>query len=226
MNLTLKDASGNYLDDAIIGFRDDANGTEFNRLLDAYKLFNDVSEVNPSQIYFKTTNDVNAAVKTLKLESGKIMYPLYMKVINTGTYSIEATDISTFSPNTGITLVDNRTNKEIDLKTNPVYTFTATEGDDDARFNLYFTDVLYGINNLTDNTFSIYSYDNSIYIQNNDLKKAAGNVQVYDMIGKQMFQQKLGSDAITRINTNLNTGFYIVSVTTDKGAYNQKVYIN
>ena len=108
---------------------------------------------------------------------------------------------------------------------NPFYTFTATAGDDDARFSLYFTDVLYGINNL-DNTFKVYSYDNSIYIQNNDLKSTTGNVLVYDMIGKEMMQVKLGNDAITRINTNLNTGFYIVSVTTDKGVYNQKVYIN
>jgi hypothetical protein len=224
MNITLNDASSKTIDGAIINFRDDVNGTEFNNQLDAYKFFNEINNV--SQLYFKTTDNITAAVKTLKLETGKVMYPLYMKVVNTGTYILDVKDINTFSPNTGITLKDNKTNLTVDLKVNPFYTFTATAGDDDARFTLYFTDVLYGINNLSDNTFKVYSYDNSIYIQNNDQKSATGTVMVYDMIGKDMMQVKLNGDAITRINTNLNTGFYIVSVKTDKGVYNQRVYIN
>ena len=222
MMLTLNDASGT-IDDAVINFREDANGTEFNHLLDVYKLFNDITNV--SQLYLKTTDNVDVALKTLKLENGNTMYPLYLKVISTGTYSINAQNLSTFAANTGISLKDNKTNVTVDLKVNPVYTFTATAGDDDARFSLLFSDVL-GINNLDNNAFKVYSFDNSIYIQNNDLKSATGTVWVYDMIGKQMIQEKLSSDAITRINTNLNTGFYIVSVKTDKGVYNQKVYIN
>jgi hypothetical protein len=186
MNVALKDASGKYIDDAIINFRDDANGTEFNRESDARKMYNDVT--GASQLYFRTTDNVDVALKTLKLETGNVMYPLNLKVLNTGTYSVGAEEMS-FSANTGVLLKDNKTNTTVDLKVNPVYTFTATAGDDDARFSLYFTDVLYGINNLTDNTFKVYSYDNSIYIQNNDLKSIAGTVLVYDMIGKQMMQE-------------------------------------
>jgi hypothetical protein len=223
MNLTLNDASNKPIDDAIINFREDATGTDYNRLMDAYKLFNDITHA--SQIYFKTTDDVDVATKTLKLENGNTMYPLYLKVTGTGTYSIEASDINTFGANTGISLKDNKTNITVDLKANPVYTFTASAGDDDARFTLYFSDVL-GINNMDNNAFKVYSFDNSIYIQNNELKNSNGTVLVYDMIGKEMMQEKLGSDAITRINTNLSTGFYIVSVKTNKGVYNQKVYIN
>jgi hypothetical protein len=154
------------------------------------------------------------------------MYPVYMKVTNTGTYSIDASSVNTFSQNTGILLKDNKTNTTVDLKVNPVYTFTATAGDDDARFSLYFSNVLYGIEKLNNNAFTVYSYDNSIYIQNNDPKSSGGTIMVYDMIGKQMMQQNLNSDAITKINTNLNKGFYIVSIKTDNGVYNQKVYIN
>jgi hypothetical protein len=224
MNLSLNDSSGNALDNVFIGFRDDVTTTDFDYQLDAFKIFNEIA--NPSQLYCKTTNNIDASVKCLKLATGKIMIPIYMKVTNTGTYSIDANTISTFSQNTGILLKDNKTNTTVDLKVNPVYTFTATTGDDDARFNLYFSDVLYGINNLSNNTFKVYSYDNSIYIQNNDPKSTTGIVLVYDMIGKQMMQENLNSDAITRINTNLNKGFYIVSIKTDNGVYNQKVYIN
>ena len=222
--VNLKDASGKNIDDAIIHFREDAVGSNFDHLNDAFKFYNDYNNV--SQLYFRTTDNVDVAMKTLQLVSGNIMYPLYMKVVNTGTYTLDVKDISTFSPNTGIILKDNKTNTTVDLKMNPVYTFNATAGDDNARFSLYFTDVLYGINKLDDNTFSVYSFENSIYIQNNDLKSTTGTVLVYDMIGKQMMQENLNGDAITRIYTNLNKGFYIVSVKTAKGVYNQKVYIN
>lgn len=224
LNLSLNDATGKFIDYVYISFRDDVRTTDFDRLLDSYKFFN--NNTNVSQLYCKTTDNIDVVQKSLKLETGNVMYPVYMKVTSTGNYSIDATSISTFSQNTGIVLKDNKTNTTVDLKVNPVYTFTATAGDDDARFSLYFTDVLYGINNINNNIFKVYSYDNSIYIQNNDLKSTTGTVLIYDMIGKQMMQQNLNGDAITRINTNLNKGFYIVSIKTDNGSYNQKVYIN
>ena len=223
LNIALNNSSGKYIDDAIVNFREDVNGTEFNRLTDARKMYNDLTGV--SQLYFKTTDNVDLAMKTLKLESGNIMYPLYLKVETSGTYSLSVQEI-TFPANTGVMLKDNKTNTMVDLKANPVYTFTATEGDNDARFSLYFSNVLYGIDNLSSSTFKVYSFDNNIFVQNNDLKSATGTIFVYDMIGKQMMQQNLSGDAITRINTNLNKGFYIVSIKTADGAYNQKVYIN
>jgi hypothetical protein len=223
LNLSLKDASDNVIDYMYFGFREDG-ANEFNNLLDAYKIYNDVT--NPSQLYCKTTDDIDVSVKVLKLAAGNIMYPVYMKVINTGTYSIDASNLNTFSQNTGILLKDNKTNTTVDLKVNPKYTFTATAGDDDARFSLYFTDVLYGIDNLKNNNFTVYSFNNSIFIQNNDPKGANGTVLVYDMIGKQMMVENLNNNGITRISTNLNTGFYIVSIKTNQGAFNQKVYIN
>jgi hypothetical protein len=224
MNVTLEDASGKVIDEAVIHFRDDANGSEFNRLLDAYKMFNEIKPV--SQLYYKTNDNVDIAIKTLKLASGNVMYPLYMRVVNSGTYSLDVRDISSFSANTGILLKDNKTNTTVDLKANPVYTFTATAGDDNARFSLCFSDVLYGENNLAEISYQIYTNDKSIYIQNNDLKSATGTAVVYDMIGKQMMQENLSGDEITMIDTNLSIGFYIVSVKTDKGVYNKKVYIN
>jgi hypothetical protein len=223
MNVTLNDASGKIIDEALINFRDDASGNDFDRLRDAYKFYNDITNV--SQLYFKTTDNVDVALKTLQLINGQVMYPLYMKVVYTGTYSLDVKDISTFSPNTSILLKDNKTNTTVDLKVNPVYNFSANAGEDDARFSLYFTNVL-GFHTLCDNNFKVYSYDNSIFIQDNDPKGSKGKIFVYDMIGRQMMQQELYNEAITRINTNLNKGIYIVSIKTDKGVYNQKVYIN
>jgi len=222
MTISLNDVSGKSIDDAIIAFRDDVTSTDFNPILDGRKMYNEVTDA--SQIYFRTSDDVDACVRVLKLAVGNIVYPLNLKVSATGTYSLNVSDISTFSPNTSIKLLDNKTNTTVDLKVNPVYTFTATAGDDDARFNLYFSDVLYGINKLDASAFNVYSFDKSIFIQNNDLKNASGSVMVYDMIGKQMIEENV-SGATTRINTNLNTGFYIVSVKTDNGVYTQKVYI-
>jgi hypothetical protein len=223
MEINLKEESSTLIDNVIIHFREDAIGSDFDRLRDAYKFHNDMAKV--SQLYFKTTDNVDVALKTLQLVNGQVMYPLYLKVANTGPYSLDVKDIHTFSPNTRILLKDNKTNTTVDLKVNPVYTFSANAGEDDARFSLYFTDIL-GIHTINHNNFKVYSYNNSIFIQNNDPEGATGIILVYDMIGRQMMQQELYNEAITRINSNLNKGIYIVSIKTDKGVYNQKVYIN
>jgi hypothetical protein len=222
MMVTLKDQQEKFVDNAIVHFRADIEGTDFNHLMDAYKL---APIVEKSQIYFKTTDNVEAAMKTLKLEGGNIMVPLYLRVVNSGNYTLSASEFESFLPTAGIMLKDNKTNTTVDLKLNPVYAFEAAAGDDNARFSLYFSNVLNGINNPDNNAFKVYSYNSTIVIQSNDLNLTTGTVLIYDMIGKQVSQENLNS-GITEIKTNLNMGFYIVSVKTNNGVFNQKVYIN
>ena len=222
IRLSLNNSSNEFIDIVSVYFLEGAN-YEYNSYSDPLKLF---SQNEKTEVYIKTTDNVDVQVKTLPAVSGNTMVPVSMNVKSDGNYSLNASEISSFAPNTGIILKDLKTNTSVDLRTNPSYSFSANIGDDPVRFGLYFTDVLYGINPLNDNTFKVYSNDNSIYIQNNDLKNTSGTVLVYDMIGKQILQENLNSGAITKINTNLNKGFYIVSVKTNNGAFNQKVYIN
>jgi hypothetical protein len=189
---------------------------------DFYKMFQNSSD--RSEIYSRTADNVNVVLNSLKPTTGTVAVPVYVNVGPTGTYTLTISE-NTYSAKTGILLRDTKTNTTVDLRTTPSYTFTATAGDDPARFIITFTDVLSGINNLSSNGFGFYSFENSIYVQNNT-KNISGTITVYDMIGKEVVQTNLANDAITRINTNLNKGFYIVSVKTGDGLYSQKVYIN
>jgi hypothetical protein len=221
INFTLNNLDNPTVDYLSVYFLEGAK-YEYNSSSDPLKLF---SLTEKTEIYIKTTDNIDVMTKTLPAVSGNTMIPVSLNVKADGNYSLNASEINSFAPNTGIILKDLKTNTSVDLRTNPSYSFTASIGDDPIRFGLYFTDVLYGINSLVDNPFKVYSNDNYIYIQNNDLKNTSGTVVVYDMIGKQILQENLNS-AMTRINTNLNKGFYIVSIKTNNGSYSQKVYLN
>jgi len=223
LRLTLS-SDGKYSDELLIVMDDkDATSAYDNNGGDFMKMF--INLDTRSEIFCKTSDDFNVVINSLKPTTGTIAVPVYMKVGNTGSYTLTASE-NTYSSKTGVLLRDTKTNTTVDLKTTPNYTFTAASNDDPARFLITFSDVLNGIKNLSNNGFGIYSFETSIYVQNNTSRNIEGRVIIYDMIGKQILQENLGNDAITRINTTLNKGFYIVSVITADGSYTQKVYIN
>lgn len=210
------------IDEVLIRMHDVNATANFDGESDFQKLF--VNSADRSELYSTTNDKVNVVMNSMAPAAGTIAVPVSLNVGPTDTYTLTVTQ-NTFSAKTGILLRDNKNNTTTDLKTNPDYTFSATAGDDPARFTITFTDVLNGIGTLTNNNFGIYSYGNSIYIQNTT-KNVNGSVTVYDMIGKQVYQGSLSNDLITKINTTFNQGFYIVSVKNADGISTQKVYIN
>jgi hypothetical protein len=221
LQVILNDGSGIYHDDAIVGFKNEANDFHYDPLRDAYKLYNDTTRI--SQLYFQTDDHTDVAMKTLKGKTGNVMVPLRMKVAKTGNYSLTFKDLTTFSPGTGISLKDNKTGTITDLTQSPVYHFSASAGDDDSRFSLCFTNVQNGIPDQDEIGFRVYVFDHSIFIRNNVPERISGTLAVYDLIGRTMMMEEFSIDGTTKIKTSLKSGIYILSVRTEKGIYNQKV---
>jgi len=216
LNVTL---SGNGLEDETAVFFWQNATTNYEGYLDGVKLFS--SGDNP-QIYANTADNVKVCADALPL--GNCSVPLGILVGTDGDYSITAKNISSFSPYAEILLTDTKLNTTQDLKANPVYNFTATAGEDPARFLLFFSNLL-GVDNKAENVSKIYSVGSDIYVQMTDLNNK-GSVIVYDMIGKKVQEKSLDNSIITQLKTNLTNGIYVVSVVTNKGSYNQRVYIN
>ncbi len=215
-------AGGTYNDEVLILMNNQNSTTGYDNGADFKKMFININE--RSEIFCKTSENIDVVVNSLKPSAGTVTVPVYMNVGPSGTYTLTASE-NTFSSNTGIILRDTKTNIAVDLKTTPSYTFTATVGDDPGRFILTFKDVLFGVNTLSTTDFGVYSFENTICVQNNTSKNINGTITVCDMLGRQLLQQNLGSDLITRINTNLNRGFYVVTVRAGDGVCSQKVYI-
>lgn len=221
LNLSLYSTSRNgTINTMNIKFREDGK-TGFSKL-DVSKLFTTSTEAN---IYTKTADNFDVTSKNLLAVAGTTTVPVYVKVNSASSLKLVAGQISSFSPNAGMILVDRKTNTTQDLRLNAEYSFTTVAGDDDHRFDILFSSILNGINDQKGNAFNIYSFGKSITIVNNQ-NMTNGNVTVSDMLGREMIQNVLSNNNVNTFNTDLSTGYYIVSVRTNAGISTQKVYIN
>lgn len=189
---------------------------------DVSKLFSGSSEAN---IYTKTSENLDVVCKTLLPIAGTTTVPVYVKVSTAASLKLIAGQISSFSPNASMMLVDRKTNATQDLRLNAEYSFTTTVGDDDHRFDILFSNVLNGINDHKGSAFNIYSSGKSITVVNNQ-NLSNGNIIVSDMLGREVLQNVLSNNNVNTFNTDLSSGYYIVSVRTNAGTSTQKVFIN
>ena len=127
--------------------------------------------------------------------------------------------------NVSIILEDTKENKTQDLKQNPSYLFNSSEGDNVKRFLLHLNDPN-GVNEQKkNNNLSIYSDGHTIYISSLNNSWVKGKLFVYNLMGQQLMQQELGSGALTKVNLNCSTGYYLVKVVTSDNAYSGKVFL-
>jgi len=191
---------------------------------DAAKFFNSGA---PAQIYTVTADDKTRASKTLPPTAGTVTWPVYVKVYTNGEFKItvDADKMSSFGSQAGIILFDRKTNTSQDLKQNGTYSFTGNVNDDSHRFDILFSNILNGITTVNASSFKIYSSGQEIFIQNVNSTDNNAVVTLYDMIGKQVQQTNISLDNLTKINTSLTTGYYIVSVKSNKSFFTQKVFI-
>jgi len=174
------------------------------------------------QLYSVTSDNENVTFNMLPLGNNSV--PVNLQVGANGNYSINADFVSSFSPNAEIVLRDAKENVSQDLRINPVYNFSANVDDDINRFMLFFSNLL-GVNNLNENIFKVFSVGSDLFIQIKD-QNNNGSVMVYDMTGKKVLEKNLDNGIITRLKTNLVNGIYVVSIVTNEGSYNQKVFVN
>ncbi|MBE0648441.1 MAG: T9SS type A sorting domain-containing protein [Bacteroidales bacterium] len=125
-----------------------------------------------------------------------------------------------------IWLLDTKTNLDQNLTNNPIYTFSATDGDDPNRFLLHFKAV--GIDEPPASGQSlpivVWNYEYLLTISNPE--QLTGTIMVYDMTGKCVLTDILENTTKQTITHALKTGLYVVRVEAENKASNQKIMIN
>ncbi len=133
--LRLSAEGGVFSDETIICFNEYANES-FDSEFDAYKfIIND----NVNHLYSKTPEEFGLAINTLPnilLDNG-ISVPLSYNVVESGNYTITATELESFFEEI-IILEDILLGTTTDLNENPIYIFTANPEDDPNRFIIHF----------------------------------------------------------------------------------------
>ncbi|GAB1403086.1 hypothetical protein MASR1M74_02640 [Lentimicrobium sp.] len=214
--LELRAEGNNYYDAIFVRFNEFAT-SGFDHDFDAFKL--DGLETAP-QLY--TIADYRLSINELPFEGNEIVKVGFTCGI-AGTYTLKATGIESFSGSTPILLEDTKLNIFHDLRLNPEYSFNYQPGDNANRFNLHFKSST-GLVDGIDSGIRVFSHDHTVVI--NNTTGMAGEVQIYDLSGRELLHTNIGSSTSTRIPMQVAIGTYVVKVITPSATVNQKVFIH
>jgi hypothetical protein len=189
----------------------------FDHEWDAYKLMGGAAVPN----FFSKAGDTKYAVNSLPESSLTQPVALHLVVGADGNYSLNMVN-NTLSSSIYVTLEDLKTGTIQRLNNSPVYSFTATTGDDPNRFRLHFKDAT-SVADPAGSGYTIYSLDGVIHVFTE--QATSGKVMVSDMAGRTLASETMMAGTPTRINLGHHTGVYIVSIITSKGSFNEKVLV-
>jgi hypothetical protein len=213
-----------YGDAAFIHFKENATpGHDYT--MDADKWFSIFDEA--TQVW-TISSDMSALTMNAMpmLAEEPVSIPMNVKGGFEGEYTLTASQIESFPAGTQIFLEDLKTGGEwINLVQNPVYTFTGSPADDQARFVLHFFGPTGIADDLTSSDVQIYSSKQFAYVINNSGKQLKEYV-VFDMSGRPVTSGTLSQSTVNRLYVSDITGYYVVKVTSASGEYySGKVFI-
>lgn len=211
-----------FSDNSFINFNEEAT-IGFDGDFDGYKLFGD--EEAP-QLY-SMANEKALKINVMPEINDGLIVPLGLQVGIENEYTIVANTMGSFTKEVSIYLEDLKEKAMIDLSLQPDYTFIASPEDEAARFLLHFGTA--GIDeNATiemDHNFTIYSFENSVYVKNNAETLSKGEIFVFNIMGQEVYHTDLHNLKLNRIDLFQETGYYIIKVVSQTGVYSEKVFI-
>jgi len=217
--LTVKLGNDTLYDETFIMFEN--NGNNGKDMFDAAKLLS--LDLNVPQIYSMVDNDQKTAFNSLPLLIKGVSIPLGIVTPASDSYSLTATGMESFNQLQDLSLEDRKLNYTQDLLQNPVYNFSASEGEDDNRFILHLSGPI-GIGEKTTIPVNIYTSQKTVVITcNNGFHNA--EVRISDLLGREILTRKLVNDVMNSIQLNVPEGYYFVRVQDDACIKNAKVYI-
>jgi hypothetical protein len=215
--LVLKVEGNGFSDQTYIHFNPDATNN-FDSEFDAYKL----SGIQAAPQLYTKTGDTRLSINELPYSEEEITIPLSLKVGKDGDYTISVTE-NTFWETVDISLKDLQTQITCDLRTTTQLTINHSTINETDRFLLLINGATDIEENPEDEGIEIYSYGNQVFIKTDDPEEIL--VGVSNLLGQTLtgFETLSGLDHATL--SGFNTGFYLITVRTEKAWVTRKVFI-
>jgi hypothetical protein len=212
-----------YSDKTFVNFNESATAG-FDNEFDGHKIYG-IEEA--PQLYTKQGDNMLRVNVLPDVYSG-LLIPVSLEIPAEGEYSFAFGGIQSFSAGVTIYLEDMKEDKMVEITQDGQYIFTGSPTDDPDRFMLHFG-VLYveeeAALNEDSGLYHIYSYENTVYVQNTYQQDVAGSVTVYNIMGQEILSRKLENTPLNKLTLNSGSGYYIVKVLSDSGVYSEKVFI-
>lgn len=214
--LELRVDGNSYIDQTFVHFNSEAT-QGFDEAYDAYKLY---GTDGAPQLYSMIDGEVLSINERPMVGNDIVQLGFHSTV--SGSYTFTASGIESFNGITPIFLEDTKLGTSQDLRTNPVYSFTYSEGENANRFKLVFGSV--GINDPATSNIGVYAEHKNVHVTTPD--NFRGTVQVYDILGKLVAERQVSGAGENIISLNVAGATYLVKVTNAQSSITRKVVLN
>ncbi|MBE0637761.1 MAG: autotransporter-associated beta strand repeat-containing protein [Bacteroidales bacterium] len=168
--------------------------------------------------FFSQVNGEEVSTNTLKEIPAGYEIPFEFESNGHTDYTIE---LAANDFNAVLVLIDLKTGIAHDLSINPVYTFTASEGEAPIRFLLKFSAV--GVNETSPGKeVNAWIYYNTLYVNN---EAGPAFVEVFDLMGRRVYGTQLTGSGLQSLTLNQPAGIYIVRINTGNASQTIKANI-
>jgi hypothetical protein len=205
-------AQGSDYDQTFIRFRDVATA-EFDGKFDAYKLM--AANQNFPQLFTYAGDDI---LSINQLPEAEVM-DLGFYCGTSGSFSILLAEMNGIA---NCLLEDKKTGQTQNLKTGS-YSFAYTAGEAENRFKLHFGPTSINQINVGE-AILIYSKGKKIIVSSKNMIQNS-NLQITDLSGRILFETTLDSQQSFSLNTGLQSGIYLITLTGQGSVKTEKVMI-
>ncbi len=163
-----------------------------------------------------------------------MIIPLNLRIYQEAKYTFELQEFN-FDESVDAYLIDKERNKRTDFNKTSDYTVKLKQGKYTDRFYIIFKketqieeekeEIISEISEITKENVEIFSYKDDITIKLISVKSEKVYVTIQDVLGRKIVSKLLTSDNTTIPMSRFASGNYIVKVITDKGIYEQKVFV-
>jgi len=221
--VSLEVSANEYTDQYIVRFIEGSTDN-FDLNLDAVKLYSRDPLV--PQIC-STSGKSTLAVNSLPAVTDELEVDLQFRCATPGYYTLSLHELTNLDPSVSLYLKDEIDQNVINLSKCVTYGFSHEPNNMRSRFKILFNPSYDVINNITpESAFSAFANRNIISIIKKTQNEVKGKIIVYNMYGQQELIRPLSNDIRTDFYVDLTTGYYIVSILSDKVVSNFKIRIS
>ena len=212
------------LNDPLVIYFDDESTMGFDSDHDALKLIN--TDFGVPNIYVPLSGGARLSIMAIPEPKDSItVIPLGLKTLTDGWIILKTSSVERIPSSEKIYLYDARTKIYRNLLVNPEFRFFMLAGDCEDRFSIVFSQSELKFGSGYDGEFLVYSSGSMIFAYANLAAGETGELSVFNMLGQQIWQQKITQSMVHEIDLNQGKGVYIVEFSSSRGKQSKKVLI-
>jgi hypothetical protein len=209
-------------DELAIRFASDVT-ENFDSHADAYKFY---GYPETPQVNSVTPDGTRLSINSLPFTTGDAIVPLDFSLNATTDVTFTATGMESFYEGIPIYLEDHLLNKVVDLRTDPVYTFSHTAGSAGNRFLIRFMGVTGTPEHNTTTEGNAFVSNGHLYVDVPAMSRSEATISIYDMLGRQFSSRKIMLSGITELPAPAASGVYVVKILAGNKSFERKIVVN